>query len=183
VVLLRIRTLAWLGILGASLLSASCTNPLSFFSTDFLTTLGAQAKVATLPGDAPALLVTVQNDADRPIFTTVSYRTKGGGVERFSSTVEPGEHTSQALICPIEEITMGDVGDLKAVGAEILLDVNGVFTVGVTPTIEVEAFGALLKNQINYDCGDQITFSVQPSGATRSGYRIFAFFQRANTGN
>ncbi len=180
--LARIRTLAWLGLLAASVLSASCINPLSLFNSEFLTVLGAQAKVATLPGDAPALLVTVENNADRPALMTISYRVQNGGVQRYSSTVEPGEHSSQALVCPITEITVGDVGDVNAIGAEIILDNSGVFQVGVTPTIDVEAFAALLKEGVNYDCGDHITFSVETSSATRSGYRLFAFIQRSNIG-
>ena len=45
--------------------------------------------------------------------------------------------------------------------------------------IEVEPFGVLLRNGANYDCGDGVTFAVTNSGATLSGYQVFAFIERA----
>jgi hypothetical protein len=176
----HIHVAAVLGGLAASLVPAGCTSALNLFDPEFLTTIGAAKSVASLPGDAPTLLVAVENLTDKRVRTEVSYRTKGAGTERFSSSVEPGQRTAQALICPIEEITMGDLSNPKAVGASIVLD-NGTGS-DAAPIIEVEPFGVILKDQVNYNCGDAITFAVQPSSATRSGYRIFAYFQRGNGG-
>ncbi|GAF86848.1 unnamed protein product, partial [marine sediment metagenome] len=47
--------------------------------------------------------------------------------------------------------------------------------------IEVEPFGVLLQEGINYDCGDVITFTILPSSATLSGYQSFAFIRRSGT--
>ena len=176
----HVHAVAVLGVLAASLLSGGCGSALNLFQPEFLTALGVSQSVATLPGDAPTLLVAIENHTDKRVRTQVSYRTQSTGVEQYFSSVEPGQRTAQALICPIQEITMGDLSDTKAVGAQIVLD-NGTGS-DIAPVIDVEPFGVILKTGVNYDCGDSITFAVESSNATLSGYRIFAFFQRGNGG-
>lgn len=173
----RIRMLGAVGGLGLMLLLAGCSTALSLFDAEFLAALGMGARVANVPGDAPALLVAVENRTDRLIEVVVSYRLQEGAVESFSASVEPGEQTAQALICPIEEVTLGDVSDTNAVGALVFLGNSTA-----DPYIEVEPLGVVLKDGVNYDCGDAITFAVQRSGATESGFRVFAYIQRAGGG-
>jgi hypothetical protein len=72
-------------------------------------------------------------------------------------------------------MTLGDVGNLDATGAIVRL---GGGTAD-DPYIEVEPFGVLLQEGINYDCGDVITFTILPSSATLSGYQSFAFIRRS----
>ena len=54
-------------------------------------------------------------------------------------------------------------------------------TAAAIPYIDVEAFGVLLREGVNYDCGDSLLFVVEPSGVTRSGYETIAYFRRATT--
>ena len=177
----RLRMVAVLGGLGALSWSAGCSEALSLLNPEFLTALGAGEQVASVPGDAPALLVAVENRTNRLVRAWVSYRTEDSGVEQVGYLVETGERTAQALICPIDEVTLGDVSDVTAIGAEIVLD-NSAGQEAIAPFIEVEPFGVVMKDGINYNCGDSITFVVQASGATRSGYQIFAFIERSGGG-
>ncbi|MFH1746285.1 MAG: hypothetical protein ABIG44_04500 [Planctomycetota bacterium] len=173
----RIRIMVAVGGLMLAGLLGGCTTAMSMFDPEFLTALSGGSRVASIPGDAPALLVAVENGTDRLIAGSVSYRDGDGAVEVFSVTIQAGERTAQALICPIEEITLGDVSDTSATGAFVFL--------GATtndPYIEVEPLGAVLKDGVNYDCGDAITFSIQRSSATRSGFRVYAYIQRAGGG-
>jgi hypothetical protein len=177
----RIRVLAV--VLGlASLGLAGCGSALSLFDPSFLADLGAGQQIASVPGDAPTLLVTVENETSHPVLASLSYRTQSTGVELIQYQVESGRTSSQALICPVEEITLGDVADPKAVGALVLLTGTAGFN-AAAPYVEVEPFGVVMKKDINYDCGDAITFAVVPSSATRSGYQIFAYIERSGRGN
>lgn len=155
--------------------SAGCGTVTNLFSDDFLAAIGLGVSVPSLPGDAPALLVTVENRTSRTAEMVVSYRVESDVVENFTTVVQPGERSAQALVCPIEEITLGDVSDLNQSGVRVRLG-NGLAT---DPFVEVEPFGVLLRDTVNYNCGDGVTFTVQSSSATLSGYQTFAFIQRA----
>lgn len=174
----RMWLVSVIGAAAVGLLLAACIGPTDLLAPDFLSALGATPQVASLPGDAPALLVAVENRADRLVRATVSYRTGDEGVEVVNYRVEPAGRTAQALICPIKEITMGDVSDTRAIGAEVVLT-SGQGQDDIAPFIEVEPFGVLMKEGINYDCGDEVTFAIQLSSATSSGYQIFAYIRRA----
>jgi hypothetical protein len=164
-------------VLSVGLSMGGCFSPASYLNPDFLSALGAGSQVASIPGDAPALLVSLENRTDRMVRAMLSYRLPDVGVETVTYTIAAGESTAQALICPVEEITLGDVSDANVIGAEIVLD-TGVGYEALAPVIEVEPFGVVMKDGVNYDCGDAIQFTVQASGVTRSGYQIFAYIQR-----
>jgi len=172
------RTSATTGLLVAACLLAGCAAVGSLFNPEFLTALSGSSQAASLPGDAPALVVAVENATNRPAEALVSYRTTAEGVDSFWATVEPYSKTAQALACPVEEITLGLLSDPGEPGVYIRL---GGGTVN-DPYIEVEPFGVILKDGINYDCGDSLTFRVQPSGATRSGYQTYVYIRRASEG-
>lgn len=152
-----------------------CGSVSGFLNPEFLTSLGIGESVATLPGDAPAIVLGVENRTSRTIEAVVSYRVGVDAVSTFVAVVEPGETTARAVTCPVDAITLGDVNDLSTVGALVRLG-NGT---PQDPVIEVEPFGVLLRNGANYDCGDGVTFAITNSGATLSGYQVFAFIQRA----
>ena len=139
--------------------------------------MGTQA--VTLPGDAPAILVEVEDQTQRNIEVLVSYLDADGLAKNYTVEVEPGQKTGQAIICPMSEITVGALGDLSSVGAIVRLGAGGA----ADPYIEVEPFGALLQEGINYECGDAITFSVVPSSATLSGYQIYASIRAGGAGS
>ncbi|MFO0838711.1 MAG: hypothetical protein U1D55_09295 [Phycisphaerae bacterium] len=158
-----------------------CASPLSLFNTDFLSQLGVLGGSTQLPNDAPSVLVAVENRTGRTIETRMTWRqgsTSSGGsnVDELVNVVLPGDRQSTTIICPLDEITLGDIGDLTRVGAVVRLG-NGN---PQDPIIEVEPFGVLLKDGANYDCGDAITFAVIPSSATLSGYQVYAFVSRAS---
>ncbi|MGE3182887.1 MAG: hypothetical protein AB7N71_14745, partial [Phycisphaerae bacterium] len=159
-------------------LSSGCVlDVFSVFDPGFLTAAGLSgSRAATLPGDAPAVLVRVENQTSRIIDVQLAWREGAAGVETQSFSITPGVATSQALICPVTEITIGDVSDLTSPGARVRLGAGGAND----PFVTVEPFGILLKEGINYDCGDAVMFQVTPSSETASGYRIFAFIQRAS---
>ncbi len=166
-------------VLGVALLLGGCVSVTEFLNEDFLADLGLQGQVASLPGDAPALLVAIENATSRWVEVIVAYRESGSSSKSYTAVVAPNARTAQMLVCPIEEITLGDLSNPRAIGAVVRLGSG-------SPTdafIEVEPFGAVLRDGVNYDCGDGLTFVVQRSGATLSGYQTFAYIQRAGDGS
>lgn len=164
-----------------------CAALTDIISPDLLTTLTGGQFVNSLPDEAPGLLVSVENRTARWAEITVSYRDADGGVETYTTSLNPGNKSGQMLVCPVEEITLGSVTNLDTVGAVVALvqDTTG-FEVDETtgrfiglPLIDVEPFGVLLREGVNYDCGDSILFVVRPSTATPSGYETIAFFRRS----
>jgi hypothetical protein len=158
-----------------------CVDFTTLFSSEFLAAVGGGAQVANLPGDAPAILLEIENATTQVVTVDVEYREDEDTVRSFTAVVQPQEQTAQALICPIREVTVGSLADPGTEGVLVLLaggqlDANGI---PVGPFVTVEPFGTILQEGINYDCGDAVTFSVRESAATRSGYRIFAFIRRA----
>jgi hypothetical protein len=175
--------LAGCGSLPAQL--SSLLQPLTgMLNPDVFSTLGLETQAATLPGvETPGLLVSVENRTGRWATMTVSYRTSGDQTETFSTSLAPHDKSAQMLICPIVEITVGDVSNLKQSGARIFLidtvtDPNDLAT---APFIDVDAFGQPLREGVNYDCGDGVTFTVQASSSAQSGYQVFAYIRRAGS--
>jgi hypothetical protein len=163
-----------------ALLPAGCVDVGGFFNPEFLQQLGVQAKAASTPGEAPSLLVEVENRTGRPIEYLLSWRQADSEVEQLPGVLDVDGKDGLVLFCPVEELTLGDVSNTDATGAVVRLGNGGASD----PLIEVEPFGVLLQEEINYDCGDSVTFAVQRSSATLSGYQIFAFIRRtgAQTG-
>lgn len=154
-----------------------CNAALSLLNPDFAGLLTSSA-ARSIPGDNPALLVYTQNRTSRWVQMTISYRTTGDEVVQYTTSLNPGDKSGQLLVCPITEITLGSVSDLSEVGISIAAS-PGALGAGVSvdqvPTIDVEAFGVLLRESVNYDCGDSLTFVVQPSSDTASGFQTLAF--------
>lgn len=164
-----------------AVVAAGC-SPADYLNPDFLNVLGTRSG-ALLPGDAPGLIVYVENRTTRDAELVVSYRDADDGIRTYTTFVQAGQRSGQLLVCPIREITLGSVTDLNTVGARVALvdgSVGGVLA--NVPFIEVEAFGSLLRDEINYECGDAITFVVQPSAQTRTGFVTAAFIRRAAQG-
>jgi hypothetical protein len=166
-----------------SVLLVGCGSSLTnLFDDDFLRALGIGEQVATLPGDAPGLLVTLENVTEQWVSMVVAYRDSDDQAQIYTSTIAPATQTAQMLVCPISEITIGDVSGLDQSGVRVYLaDLTGVADPNSIPYIEVEPFGSLLQEGINYDCGDGLTFTVQRSLQTRSGYQLYAYIRRAGS--
>ncbi len=164
-------------IVAASVLSghAGCTAE-TFLNSEFIDAIGGSKDIATLPGVAPVALLAVQNQTAEWAEIQVSYRTGQNEVEVFTATVEPGQRTAQAIACPIEEMTVGDLSDSSLSGVTMRLGNGGAGD----PIVVVEPFGVIMKEGANYDCGDGITFAVTYSQETVSGYRVYAYVQRAD---
>lgn len=167
--------LSGLVFVASALCLAGCTGVSGFLNPEFLQVLGVGQTVAYLPGEAPAIVVEVENGVDRVIEYQISWRDPQGVVQRETGTLGPGKKMGEVLFCPIEEVTLGDVSNLDGTGAIVRLGEGG----SNDPIIEVEPFGVLLQEGINYDCGDSITFTVLSSSATLSGYQAFAFIRRS----
>jgi hypothetical protein len=148
---------------------------MQFFDDEFLTALSMGSRAASMPGDAPAVLVEVENRTSRRVEAQLSWRTEDGEVHFEVFGLAAADKSTEVLICPVDEITLGDVGDLTQPGAFVRLGNGG----SNDPFIEVEPFGVLLKDTANYNCGDSVTFTVQASSKTLSGYQIFAYIRRA----
>ncbi len=181
----------WRYSLAAGLGAALCTallgcgllNLSEFLNGDLLSSLGVGSKVASLPGDAPGLLVAVENRTTRPCQVQIAYRDANDTVTSYVTNVAPGDRNAQMLVCPVAEITLGDVSNLDTSGARVyLVDGTGADadTLAAAPFVEVEAFGVLLREEVNYDCGDGLTFTVEPSSQSRSGYQTFAYRRPAS---
>lgn len=160
---------------GIIMAAGGCTGLTAIFNEEFLQAAALGPRAASLPGDAPSLLVAIENRTTRVVQAQVSFRTSTSQVQSYTTLVEGGEKTAQALVCPISELTLGDVSNLDQIGAIVRLGVGNAND----PFIEVEPFGVLLKDGANYDCGDSVTFAIVPSGATLSGYQVYAFIQRS----
>ncbi len=170
------------GVLSAVL--TGCTVLQDFtnvLNPDLLSALGLGVQVANLPGDAPGLLVGVDNRTSRWAALTVAYRTSAEQAKSFTTNVAPQNKSAQMLICPITEITVGDVSNIKQSGARVFLIENATAVTDLenAPFIEVDAFGVLLMEGVNYDCGDAVTFAIQESSISRSGYQIYAYVRRS----
>lgn len=156
--------------------ACGCTSSITgLFNKDFLNVLGVGEKAATIPGDAPAIVVQVENRTSRTIEALVSYRQGSDSVQQFTTVLPAGLNSGQALICPVTEVTLGDVSNLDRIGALVRLGNGGEND----PVIQVEPFGVLLKEGQNFDCGDSLTFTVQPSSETLSGYQTYVYIQRS----
>jgi len=154
---------------------SACADPLQVFDDEFLTALNLGSRAASIPGDAPAVLVEVENRTSRRLEAQLSWRNGEDEAHFEVFRLWGDDKSTEVLICPVDEITLGDVGDLTQPGAFIRLGGGGVND----PFIEVEAFGILLKEGANYNCGDAVTFTIQSSSKTLSGYQIFAYIRRA----
>ncbi|MBK9120799.1 MAG: hypothetical protein IPM18_14565 [Phycisphaerales bacterium] len=182
------RKQSWIGAtlvaLGAWVGAVGCTEQVSeLLAPGFFDLIGAGRTAANLPGDAPAVLVAVENRTSRWSQLVISYRDADQAVQTYTASVPPQGRTAQLLSCPIGEITIGDVSNLTTAGARIYLVDSAYFAGGGTfdaaPYIDVEAFGVLLRDETNYNCGDELIFTVQASSATRSGYQLFAYVRRS----
>jgi hypothetical protein len=151
-----------------------CPGAEEFLNPSVFQSLGIGKVAANVPGEAPAIVIEVENGTERVIEFRVTWRDGDGQIQQRTEVLGVGDKFSEALICPIEEMTLGDVSNLDAVGAIVRLG-DGTAN---DPYVEVEAFGVLLQEGINYDCGDAVTFTVLPSSLTLSGYQSFAFIQR-----
>lgn len=154
--------------------AGGCVTATDIFNADFLAAVSGQQSVATVPGAAPAILVTFENRTSRVMEMTVTYRTSESNVESSVNTIVAQGQLAEAIPCPITEITVGEVTDLSEPGVYIAL---GGGTVN-DPFLAVEPFGRLLKEGDDYQCGDAITFALIESNETASGYRIIAIIER-----
>jgi len=159
------------------LLSPGCGTLTAVLSPDLVAALGVGESVSTIPGDAPEILVTSRNDTGNTVQMIISYRDGEGEVRSLVNTIQAGGKSATALPCPVTEITLGDISDLDAAGARVILGAGDPIA---DPFVNVEPFGVLLRDRLNYSCGDSLTFSVQLSGATRSGYQTFFYVQRSD---
>lgn len=177
----RSRRAAVGAALALSILGAGCSSPLDFLNPTLLSALGAGQRVASLPGDAPGLLVAVRNGTDRWVDMVVSYRDIDDNVVNYTTVVKSGDKTAQMLICPVKELTLGDVANLGTPGVKVYLVSGATGAAGLAnaPFLEVDPFGTLLRVGVNYDCGDEVLFTVEPSGAARSGYQTRAEIRRS----
>lgn len=172
------NSMSWKSILALSvvlLTFGACTDLQQVFNPTFLESLGIGGSVTDLPGEAPAIVMEVENGTQWLIEVKVTWRDSDNEIQELTRAIASGKKYAEALICPIKEITLGDVSDLKAVGAIVRLGTGA----SVDPYMEVEPFGVLLQQGVNYDCGDKITFKVLPSDATVSGYQVFAFIRHS----
>ena len=103
-------------VLSTAVLGCGLLNFSEFLSADLLSSLGVGSKVASLPGDAPGLLVAVENRTSRPCQVQVSYRDANYTVTAYITNVPPGDRNAQMLVCPVAEITLGDVYNLDKIG-------------------------------------------------------------------
>ncbi len=169
----RICPLVGLATLSMAL---GCTG-LPFLNPDFINAIGFGSGAAQFPGDSPAVLIRIENKAGRPIVFELSWRDEGGRVERREGVLGVVEEFGEVVVCPVQDVTLGDVTDREQPGAFVLLG-DGLVT---DPFIEVEPFGIILQDTVNFGCGDVITFEVTSSGASASGYQVQARINRVGS--
>ncbi|MBK9128612.1 MAG: hypothetical protein IPM13_12565 [Phycisphaerales bacterium] len=173
-------------VLGAWAGLAGCGEAGGILNPSFVAVLSGSDQAASVPGNAPGIVIYVHNQTDRWATMTISYRDQDGSVQQYTTTLNPGDKSGQLRLCPIEEITLGSVADLREVGVRV-----GAST-GARPAdlasaavIEVEPFGVLLRDQVNYLCGDSLTFVVRPSTSrpsSASGFETLVYFRYGSGG-
>lgn len=168
-----IRSLSVMVPLVVGLAPTGCGN---FLNPDLFNAVLGTGDAARLPNDAPAIVLAVENQTARVVETRLSWREGSADVGQQVFVVQPGQSQSLVLVCPVTEITLGDVTNLQSTGAVVRLGTGAA----ADPIIEVEPFGVLLQEGVTFECGDAVTLAVVPSGATRSGYRIFGFVEKPN---
>lgn len=171
------RTWVLLSVSAALLLPSACIGTGEFINPEFLAALGFTGGAATLPGEAPAVIIELENRTGRWIEGQLTWRNADGTVDERILVVATDSKISEAVICPVEEMTLGDISNPQATGAVVRLGDGGPND----PFIAVEAFGVVLQEGVNYSCGDSVTFTIQPSNLTNSGYQAFAFIRRADS--
>lgn len=171
---LKVRGLWLATLLG---LAGGCGIPTSILNPELFDALQLGGAVATVPGDAPALRVNVDNRTGRVIETRITWRDADNKVGERVYVLNPATQRSEAVICTVEELTFGDISNLSAAGAVVRLGTGSA----EDPIVEVEAFGTLLRDQVNYVCGDEVTFAVGLSSSTASGYQVIAYIRRSGT--
>lgn len=173
---MRIRTFLPAYVVCAALLPwiGGCAN-FDILSPTLLQDLGLSSEVSSTPGEAPAILLEVENQTQSVVEMRVTWRDGNGERQERTRTLGAGAKYAEAVVCPVEEVTLGDVGNLDAVGAIVRLGGGGANDA----FIEVEPFGVLLQEDVNYSCGDSVNFAIVNSNATRSGFQIIAFIRRA----
>lgn len=171
----RILAVAKVSIAAVFCASMGCVTPSTFFSEDFLTALGFGDTAANLPGEAPAIIIEMENRSGRTIEARVTWQDDGSTSRERLFVLADGEKFSEVVVCPIARMTLGQLGDLNSAGAVVRLGDGSADS----PYIEVEPFGRILEDQINYQCGDAVTFTIQPSSTTASGFRAFAYVRRS----
>ncbi len=170
------RLLIGLGLATSLLLTGCSFDPLSILNPDFLTTILSSTTGGSsgLPGDAPGVVISVENLTARWARVVVSYRDADENARSFTATVGPGDKTAQMIVCPVREVTLGSVADLESPGAVVFLadSISADTDLDTLPFIEVDPFGVLLREGINYSCGDGLAFDIRETpGQTSSGYR------------
>ena len=171
------RLLGFVGASSALLLSSACIGTGEFINPEFLAALGVTGGAVTLPGEAPAVIIELENRTGRWIEGQLTWRNADGTVDERILVVPTDSKVSEAVICPVEEMTLGDISNPQATGAVVRLGQGAPDD----PFIAVEAFGVVLQEGVNYSCGDSVTFTIQPSNVTNSGYQAFAFIRRADS--
>lgn len=167
-------------LLVGALLAGGCPSPTEVLNPTFLNAVGLGERVASLPGEAPAIVLEVENGTDRVVEFRVTWRDAEQNIHEQTGSLAPGQKYAEALFCPVEELTLGDVSNLDATGVVVRLgDGSGIAAYAGGPLIEVEPFGVLLQEGINYECGDNVTFRILPSQVTLSQYQTFAFIRRS----
>src|SRR5262245_26114547 len=101
-------------LLGAVALTAApgCGVATGLLDPEFLGALGLGQRSASIPGDAPAVLIAFENRTAREATATISYREGTDRVRTNVFTVQPGRKIAEAFVCPISEVTVGDVSNL-----------------------------------------------------------------------
>ena len=162
--------------LSALLGASGCAGlALNLLNADFLAQAGLGERGAALPGDAAGLLLEVDNRTPLVVEVRLTWRDGNGQRQERTNTLNPGERQAEAVICPVSEVTLGEITDLTAIGAVVRLGTGAADD----PVIAVDPFGILLKDEVNYDCGDSVSFAVTRSPASLSGYQIIAFVRRS----
>ena len=73
-----------------------------FLNPEFLASLGFTGGAATLPGEAPAVVIELENRAGRVIEGQLTWRNADGTVDERILVVPVDSKVSEAVICPVE---------------------------------------------------------------------------------
>lgn len=144
-------------VLGCTNIVSSSLNP------QFLEVLGTPyAPVA--PGTAPFVVARVLNMTDHRVLFFVSFEPTSQEPGTFTFNVDADTDSGLVFSCPTHRLTLGDITNRDATGALIIFDDN--------TRQEIPALRKILRNGIDYFCGDLIVFAAIKDSSTVGGYSL-----------
>jgi len=149
-------------ILGAAIAVGGCNLVSQSLNPQFMEVLGTPfAPIA--PGTAPFVLIRNINMTDQRVLFNFEWIPAGTlASANFGFNVSAGLDGGVLVTCPVSQMTLGDLDNPTATGALVIFDDN--------TRQEIPPLGRILREGIDYFCGDVVIFAAVRDTSTVGGY-------------